>query len=88
MKTFKDLIFKTGTGFSAGSFAKMHFPNGYGISVVLGEQNYSNGINTYEVAVLKGQDLWYDTPITNDVLGWQDTEEVTEIMKQIQNLKR
>jgi len=88
MRTFDNLIFETEVGFFTRSFAKMDFPNGYGISVVLGEQNYSNGVDTYEVAVLKGENICYDTAITDDVMGWQDTNEVTEIMKQIQNLKR
>lgn len=66
--------------------AVMDFPNGYGISVVFGEMFYSNGIDTYEVAVTKGGEPCYDTPITNDVMGRLNKEEVTSIMKGIQLL--
>ena len=33
--------------------AKMDFENGYGISVLFGSMFYSNGIDTYEVGILK-----------------------------------
>jgi len=70
--------------------AVMFFKNGYGVSVLLGEDFYSNGINTYEVAVIKGNaDEWYlcyDTPITDDVLGYQTKEQVTEIVRKVQEL--
>jgi len=41
---------------------------------------------TYEVAVLKDGDLCYDTPITDDVLGYLTPEEVSSVMGQVQNL--
>lgn len=91
MKTFKDLVFNKHFNFpSFATQAKMFFPNGYGISVVTGEFAYSNRENPYECGVLKGNsDEWsltYDTPITNDVIGYCNEEKVTEIMKQIQEL--
>ena len=84
-KTFADLYFVQRRNF--GKQARMNFNNGYGISVLLGEMFYSNGKNTYEVAVLYDNKLTYNTPITNDVLGWQTAEQVTEIMSRIQDLK-
>lgn len=45
-----------------------------------------NGIDSYEVAVMKDGILCYDTPITDDVIGYVSKEGVTRIMKQIQEL--
>lgn len=61
MKTFKDLIFKEyPISKEAEKFplsirkkylnakqAVIEFPNGYGVSVLLGECFYSNGVDTY-----------------------------------------
>ena len=96
LKQFKDLVFKqhemTKNAFLLPSsireeymnakHAKMQFENGYGISVL----KYSNGIDTYEVAVLDNNGICYNTSITNDVIGYVDANEVSNIMKQIQEL--
>lgn len=93
MKKFDDLIFETHPG-GSGFLGRMFFPNGYGISVVrfktpFGGGSYTNG-DQWEVAVLMGNDedwdLCYDTEITNDVIGYLDKNEVTDIMEQIQKL--
>lgn len=78
-KTFADLYFVKRRNF--GERARMNFNNGYGISVLLGKMFYSNGKNTYEVAVL------YNNRLAYDVLGWQTAEQVTEIMSRVQDLK-
>ena len=66
--------------------AQLNFDNGYGISVLFGTAFYSNGIDNYEVAVLKDGVLNYETSITHDVLGYQTKEQVTEVMKKLQDL--
>ena len=95
MKTFDDLQFTKhhladnkilSDEYKDAKQARMDFDNGYGISVLFGRHFYSNGIDTYEVAVIKGGTLCYDTNITDDVLGEQTKEMVTSIMAQIQNL--
>lgn len=87
--TFENLTFEPHS-FMPGSHARLFFPNGYGISVVLGEDFYSNGKDTYEVAVLIGNSkhsrIDYETPITDDVIGNCTKDQVTEIMKKIQDL--
>ena len=95
LKTFEDLVFKphrltlsTIPDYSNIKHAVLDFDNGYSISVLFGNAFYSNGINTYEAAVLKDGTLCYDTPITNDVIGYKTKEEITEIMKQIQELPK
>lgn len=94
MKEFKDLLFKNHpNGF--GFHSVMEFENGYGVSVVCGSFYYcspredlyaASMYETYEVAVLKDGELCYDTPITDDVLGYLTTEEVSSVMEQVQNL--
>lgn len=95
MKTFKDLDFKkrkpVWDGEITNQQAVMFFENGYGCSVLLGDSFYSNGIDTYELAVIKGNeyrwDLTYETPITRDVLGYLSEDEVTKAMIEVQQLE-
>ena len=66
----------------------MVFENGYGVSVVCHTHSYGGKNGLFEIAVLgKDGDLTYDTPVTNDVIGYLSQEEVTDIMKQVQELK-
>jgi hypothetical protein len=94
MRTFNDIQFKPhSTGH--GLMGSMFFENGYGISVVrfkVGDRygSYTSNENEWEVAVLVGNEydceLTYDTPITDDVIGHLSEQDVTDIMKQIQEL--
>ena len=87
-KTFQDLRFKP-QSFLNGLQAILFFPNGYGISVVRNACSLTT-VDTWEIAILKGTEsnynLCYDTPITNDVIGYCSEEKVSNIMKQIQDL--
>jgi len=74
----KDRAHPAGMG---GTQKLYKFPNGYGASVVqfMGSYGYDEG--KWELGVVKWNDdnfkLTYDTPITDDVLGfltWQDVE--------------
>lgn len=88
MKEFKDLKFETHCNYPMfAKQAKMHFDNGYGVSVVTGKGAYSDESNPYEVAVLYKDELTYSTEITDDVIGYMTEDGVTEIMKKVQNLK-
>lgn len=62
------------------------FPNGYGASVVRfpGVHNYHFG--RYEIAVLKGGNLCYTTPVTNYTVNNLTESGVTEILAEIGNL--
>lgn len=100
LKQFKDLVFKQhelakdALFFSSpireeymnARHAVMQFDNGYGISVLKGTMFYSNGTDTYEVAVLDNNGICYNTSITNDVIGYIDADEVSGIMRRIQEL--
>lgn len=89
MKTFKDLTFgqHINPNITDIKQARMEFSNGYGISVLLGGYGiYSNGVDTYEVAILHNGELCYDTGLCDDVLGHQTESEITELMVKIQQL--
>jgi hypothetical protein len=89
MKKFQDLDFvKLDDGFMKGVQGRMMFENGYGVSVVSHTYSYGGKDGLFEVAVLdKDGDLTYDTPVTNDVIGYLTEEDVTDVMKQVQELK-
>jgi hypothetical protein len=94
MKTFRNLKFQQHINLIIGfqTRAKMFFKNGYGVSVITGSSAYTSTKKPYELAVIKGNTkvytLCYDTPITDDVVGYLDAKGVTDIMKKIQKLKR
>ena len=86
MKGFKDLIFEVHPNFPNSKQARIDFENRYGVSVIIGKGLYSNGINTYELAIIYDNKICYDTPITNDVMGYLTEDEISNIMKQVQYL--
>ena len=89
MKKFEDLDFEeiNEAPFMVGKKARMMFDNGFGVSVVSHTFSYGGKDGKYELAVLDSNgELTYETPITNDVMGYLESEEVTKIMKDIQNL--
>ena len=70
-----------------GKKTRMHFDNGYGVSVVSHSYSYGGRDGLYEIAVLdKDGNLTYDTPVTNDVIGYLTEEEVSGVMKEVQSL--
>jgi hypothetical protein len=84
-KTFEDINFMPHYGGVAG---KIMFKNGYGASVIRHEHSYGGKKGLYELAVLDNEgNLTYDTPVTNDVLGFLSPKEVTDYLIQIQDLK-
>ena len=63
------------------------FPNGYGASVIKHRGSYGSEDDLFELAVLKdGEGLCYSTPITDDVIGWLDNQEVLDLLKKISEL--
>lgn len=69
-----------------GTQARWHFANGYGASVVSHWGSYG-----VELAVLAGTvddwELTYDTPITEDVIGWiESPETLAGLLRQIEAL--
>lgn len=85
MKTFNDLDFQS-MQFGIGVIARINFDNGYGASVVKSVYSYGGNQDLYELAVIKDDAICYDTPITDDVLGYLTEDDVTKYLSQIQNL--
>jgi hypothetical protein len=88
---FTDLNFQPHGNYPDSGIAAHHFyPNGYGVSVVQfpGSYGYEEGL--YEVAILKGlEEDWeicYDTPITDDVIGYQSVEDIDNLLSQVESL--
>jgi len=89
MKKFEDLEFEliNDAPFMVGKKSRMHFDNGYGVSVVSHSYSYGGRDGLYELAVLDSNDeITYDTTVTNDVIGYLTEEEVSNVMKEVQNL--
>ena len=88
MKKFEDLDFKKLTDqFMSGVQARMMFENGFGVSVVSHTYSYGGKDGLFEIAVLDEDGcLTYNTPVTNDVIGYLNPDEVTDIMEQVQKL--
>lgn len=86
MKTFNDLEFRH--SFTSGEISRLHFGNGYGVSVVRGPHTYGGEDGLFELAVIDSttDEITYDTPITDDVVGYLTPEGVTQLMAEIQLL--
>lgn len=99
MKTFKDLEFKT-HHFGEGIQSIIYFDNSYGASVIRSPFSYGGNSGKYELAIYLNRvvtndetgeqtiqgSICYDTHITNDVIGDLTEEEVTDYLRQIQEL--
>jgi hypothetical protein len=87
MKTFNDLEFKPHAAGMGGVMSRIQFENGFGASVVRSEYTYGGKDGLYELAVLDSDgNLTYDTPITEDVIGYLTEEDVTNLLEQIESL--
>ena len=90
MKTFNDLEFidhPMGAEYG-GIISRISFDNGYGASIVKGPMSYGGDRGLYELAVLDSNgELTYDTPVTSDVEGYLNEEDVTKLLEQIQKLE-
>jgi len=65
----------------------VQFSNGYGASIVQGPHTYGGSKGLYELAVFgKDGGITYDTPITDDVLGYLSEQEVEKTLLDIKNL--
>jgi hypothetical protein len=64
---------------------RFDFPNGYGASVVCGPYTYGGPEGLWELAVVNhsGNNLLYDTPITDDVVGYLTEDEVSDLLGKI-----
>lgn len=88
-KIFKDLEFVPTDEFLNGIKTTLHFDNEYGISVVRHKYSYGSGLGLYEMAIMnKDNDIVYDTPVTDDVLGYLTENDVSNYMIKVQRLEK
>jgi len=77
-----------------GVLFRFRFENNYGASVVKHECSYGHEEDLWELAVIKFTDesdeewhITYDTPITEDVVGYLKDEDVRELLGKIKDLQ-
>lgn len=56
------------------------------VSVIRSSMTYGGSEGLFELAMLKNERCIYDTPITNDVIGWLDEEGVLDVLKDVQRI--
>jgi len=90
MKTFDDLKFKK-NGLNKMQ-AILFFKNGYGVSVIHDYGCHTNNDEEYDLAIIYGNEKYfgvkYDTGLTEDVIAYINSDEVTEIMKKVQLINK
>jgi hypothetical protein len=73
-------------GSEYGIVSRTQFDNGYEVSVVKSPHSYGGAKGLYELAIFKDGDICYDTPITDDVIGYLRPEDVTDVMERVEKL--
>jgi hypothetical protein len=90
--TFNDLVFEKHCNFPEGQQALVFFGNGYGASVVRFDGSYGYKEGKWELAVLAGNrkayKVCYSTPITDDVIGYLDPDQVSVYLREIESLPK
>lgn len=69
-----------------GICMRIPFKNGYTASLVRHDRSYGGNEGFWEIAVMMGEKLVYDTPITGDVVGWLNPDEVNRTLGMIEKL--
>lgn len=64
--------------------ALITFKNGYSLSILCGTRYYSNGIDTYEVALIYNNHVVYD--LHEDVWSYVTAKEINKIITQVKEL--
>jgi len=74
--------------FENGYTASIICGNGAGTLVINGDCRWTKGGHDglFEIAVIHDDRIVYDTPITDDVMGFLDFFEVAEVLNKIKNL--
>jgi len=67
--------------------AHISFQNGYILSIQKWYGTYGYEDGKYEIAVLDKDGVRYDTPITSDVIGYLEPEEVMKYYERVKSLK-
>ena len=88
---FEENLFSK-TGRPVGVWYEFRFDNRFGASIIKHRHSYGFEKDLWELAVLQNVPdtndwlLTFDTPITNDVVGWCTDEQIRELLKMIKEL--
>lgn len=85
-KLYKHKRFVQHKIFDNGEQVIFEFENGYGASVLTGRIAYGGLNGLFEIAVTRNGYLCYDTPITNDVIGYLTIYELLKLLNDIGRL--
>jgi hypothetical protein len=70
-----------------GEQARVHFPNGWGASIITGSMFYSRPGTPWEIAVIdKDQNIRYDSGLTDGVFGYLSDAEATKVLDDVEAL--
>ena len=80
--TFQDLVFQTHKNDANGIQAIATFDNDFEVSVVKTDFSYGGKSGLFEVAIVDKSTgkINSNTDITDDVLGWQDEDDIDKIL--------
>lgn len=87
VKSFADLKFQQHPFSWSGKITHCRFRNGYGLSVVNVNFAYCDN-DTYEVAILKDEEVIYNTPLTDYVLAYQTEEDIDHLISMVSSWKK
>ena len=71
-----------------GIQAIVEFPNGFGASIIKSDFSHGGKSGLFELAVLDNDtgNINSTTDITNDVIGWQDEDDIDRVLTAISKL--
>ena len=83
-----DLLTFTKMKHQDGVQAIAEFPNGFGASIIKSDFNHGGKSGLFELAVLDNDigNINSTTDITDDVIGWQDEDDIDRVLTAISKL--
>ena len=86
---FKDFFIREAGVFAPETECYRFSVPGHGdmeVSVIRSSMTYGGSEGLFELAMLRDDKCIYDTPITDDVRGWLEVEDVLDILKDVQRI--
>lgn len=86
---FKDFFIREAGVFAPETECYRFSVPGHGdmeVSVIRSSMTYGGDEGLFELAMLRNDKCIYDTPITNDIRGWLEVEDVLDILEDVQRI--
>lgn len=86
---FKDFFIREAGVFAPETECYRFSVPGHGdmeVSVIRSSMTYGGDEGLFELAMLRDDKCCYDTPITDDVRGWLEVEDVLDILEDVQRI--